>query len=182
MKGDGFGMSEATGAVVGVYESMKDAEAAVHTLLDQGVPPDQVSIVGQDLHSETNVHGFVSTGDVAKTGAKTGAWVGGLFGVLSGAAVLFVPGVGALIVLGPLAAGALAAAEGAAAGGGLGAVLGHFIAKKHVPKYSRHLEAGNYLVLRHQPQESDTEILQQGTTAVAVEHHNDLTTTGAGAH
>jgi hypothetical protein len=60
--------------------------------------------------------------------------------------------VGALVVLGPLAAGALAAAEGAAAGGGLGAVLGHFIAKKDVPKYSRHLQAGSYLVLRHQPQ------------------------------
>jgi hypothetical protein len=41
--------------------------------------------------------------------------------------------VGALIVRGPLTAGAVAAAEGAAAGGGMGAVLGHFIAKKHVP-------------------------------------------------
>jgi len=169
-------MSESTGAVVGVYESMKDAEAAVRTLLEQGVPAEQVSIVGQDLHSETQVHGFVTTGDVAKTGAKGGAWVGGLFGVLTGAALLFVPGVGALVVLGPLAAGALAAAEGAAAGGGLGAVLGHFIAKKHVPKYSGHLEAGNYLVLRHQAQPSDAQMLQQDTTSVDVEHHEDLLT------
>lgn len=172
-------MSEATDAVVGVYDSMKDAEAAVRTLLEQGVPADQVSIVGQDLHSETQIHGFVSTGDAAKTGAKTGAWVGGLFGVLTGAAVLFVPGVGALIVLGPLAAGALAAAEGAAAGGGLGAVLGHFIAKRHVPKFSRHLEAGNYLVLRHQPQASDAQMLQQHTTPIEVEHHEDLITVPA---
>lgn len=169
-------MSESTDAVVGVYDSMKDAEAAVRALLEQGVPADQVSIVGQDLHSETEVHGFVSTGDVAKTGAKTGAWVGGLFGVLTGAAVLFVPGVGALIVLGPLAAGALAAAEGAAAGGGLGAVLGHFLAKKHVPKFSRHLEAGKYLVLRHQPQASDAQMLQQHTTPIEVDHHEDLIT------
>ncbi|MGH3855201.1 MAG: general stress protein [Pseudonocardiaceae bacterium] len=167
-------MSESTDAVVGVYESMKDAESAVRTLLEQGVPAEQVSIMGQDLRSETQVHGFVTTGDVAKTGATTGAWVGGLFGVLSGVALLFVPGVGALVVLGPLAAGALAAAEGAAAGGGLGAVLGHFIAKKHVPKYSRHLEAGNYLVLRHQPQSSDAELLQRDTTPVEVEHHEDL--------
>lgn len=169
-------MSESTDAVVGVYDSMKDAEAAVRALLEQGVPADQVSIVGQDLHSETEVHGFVSTGDVAKTGAKTGAWVGGLFGVLTGAAVLFVPGVGALIVLGPLAAGALAAAEGAAAGGGLGAVLGHFLAKRHVPKFSRHLEAGKYLVLRHQPQASDAQMLQQHTTPIEVDHHEDLIT------
>jgi hypothetical protein len=175
-------MSESMGAVVGVYDSMKNAEAAVRTLLEQGVPPDQVSIVGQDLHSETQVHGFVTTSDVAKTGAATGAWVGGLFGVLTGAALLFVPGVGALIVLGPLAAGVLTAAEGAAAGGGLGAVLGHFIAKKHVPKYSRHLEAGNYLVVRHQPQESDAHALQQDTSPIEVEHHHDLLTSPGAAH
>jgi hypothetical protein len=120
---------------------------------------------------------------MAKTGAKGGAWVGGLFGVLTGAALLFVPGVGALIVLGPLAAGAVAAAEGAAAGGGMGAVLGHFIAKKHVPKYSEHLEAGNYLVLRHQPQASDAQTLQQDTTPIDVEHHDDLITApGPTAH
>ena len=176
-------MSEATSAVVGVYDSFKDAETAVRTLLEQGVPANQVSIVGQDLHSETQVHGFITTGDVAKTGAKTGAWAGGLFGVLSGTALLFIPGVGALVVLGPLAAGAFAAAEGAAAGGGLGALLGHFIAKKHVPTYSRHLEAGNYLVLRHHPQASDAEILQHDTTPVEVTHHEDLVTaTGAAAH
>ena len=34
-------MSEATGAVVGVYDSMKGAEAAVRTLLDQGVPSER---------------------------------------------------------------------------------------------------------------------------------------------
>jgi hypothetical protein len=75
---------ESTGAVVGVYDSMKAAEVAVRALLEQGVAADQGSIAGQDPHSETQVHGFVTTGDVAKTGAKTGAWVGGLFGVLSG--------------------------------------------------------------------------------------------------
>lgn len=79
-------MSESTDAVVGVYESMKDAESAVHTLLEHGVRAGQVSIVGQELHSEIHVHGFVTTGDMAKTGAKGRAWVGELFGVLTGAA------------------------------------------------------------------------------------------------
>lgn len=92
-----------------------------------------MSIVGQDLHSETHVHGFVTTAEVAKTEAKTGAWVSGLFGVLTAAAVLFVPGAGLLVVLGPLAAGTLAAAQGATADGGLAAVLGHFIAKTRAP-------------------------------------------------
>jgi hypothetical protein len=93
------------------------------------------------------------------------------------------PPLGALVVLGPLAADALTAAEGAAAGGGLRAVLGHFIAKKHVPKYSRHFQAGNYLVLRHQPQASDAEKLQQDTTSPEVEHHEDLLpATATGTH
>ena len=65
-------MSESTDAVVGVYESMKDAESAVHTLLEHGVRAGQVSIVGQDLHSETHVHGFVTTGDVARPAPKVG--------------------------------------------------------------------------------------------------------------
>ncbi|MFJ7280821.1 general stress protein [Kitasatospora sp. NPDC098663] len=171
-------MSESqSGAVIGVYGSMKDAENAVRALLEQGVPAWEVSIVGQDLHSETQVHGFITTGDSAKAGAKRGAWVGGLFGVLTGAALLFIPGAGALVVLGPLAAGAVAAAEGAAVGGGLGAVLGHFIAHQHIPKYSRHLEAGHYLVLRHGPQAEDVQLLERATTPVdAVEHHPDLVT------
>lgn len=165
-------------AVIGVYTTMTDAEAAVKALLEQGVPAEQISIVGQDLHSETRVHGFVTTGDVAKSGAKTGAWVGGLFGVLTGAALLFIPGVGPLLVLGPLAAGAVTAAEGAAAGGGIGAVLGHFIGKRHVPKYSQHLTEGNYLVLRHEPSAAgtDTELLRERTAAAEVAHHDDLVT------
>jgi hypothetical protein len=160
--------------VIGVYKSMSEAEEAVTALLDSGVPAAQISIVGQDLHSETQVHGFVQTADVAKSGAGAGAWVGGLFGILSGAALLFVPGVGPLIVLGPLAAGAVSAAEGAVAGGGLGALLGHFLAKRHIPKFSQHLSAGNYLVLRHQPQPGDSEVLQSRTSPVEVEHHQDL--------
>lgn len=55
----------------------------------------------------------------------------------------------------------------------MGAVLGHFIAKKHVPKCSGHLQAGNYLVSRHQPQASDAQTLQQDTTPIRVEHHDD---------
>jgi hypothetical protein len=83
--------------------SMGEAEEAVTALLDSGVPAGQISIVGQDLPSETQVHGFVQTADVAKSGAGAGAWVGGLFGILSGAALLFVPGVGP--VPGPAAKG-----------------------------------------------------------------------------
>jgi len=116
----------------------------------------------------------VHTGDVARSGAHAGAWVGGLFGVLSGAAMLFVPGVGPLVVLGPLVTGVVGAAEGAVAGGGLGALLGHFVAKRHIPMFSQHLSGGNYLVVRHQPQPGDADLLGQHTSAVEVAHQPDV--------
>jgi hypothetical protein len=70
-----------------------------------------------------------------------------MFGLLAGTALLFVPGAGPLIVLGPLAAAAVGAAEGALIGGGVGAVLGHFVSKKHIPKYEGLVQAGSYLVV-----------------------------------
>ena len=56
--------------------------------------------------------GFVITGDIAKSGAKVGAWTGGLFGFSSGS-LSILPGFGPLIIAGPLAAALLAGIEGA---------------------------------------------------------------------
>ena len=169
-------MADNMPGVIGVYRSMSDAETAIRTLIETGFPSDKVSLIGQDLTTETQVHGFVTTGDVAKGGAKAGAWVGGIFGVLAGAALLVVPGVGPVLVLGPLAAGAVGAAEGATGGAGLGALMGHFIARRHVPKYSRHVEAGRFLLVVHgSPDEVARahEILAR-SGAAEVERHDEV--------
>jgi hypothetical protein len=91
----------------------------------------------------------VTTGDIAGPSAATGAWVGGLFGLLAGSALLFVPGAGPLVALGPLAAAAVGAAQGALVAGGVGAILGHFVAREHIPKYQQLVKAGSYLVVVH---------------------------------
>lgn len=134
-------------AVIGVFPDVDTAQAAVERLAAAGFPVDRISIVGKDVQSELRVNGFVTTGDVAGPAAATGAWVGGLFGLLTGAAMLFIPGVGPLVVLGPLAAAAVGAAEGALIGGGVGALLGHFVAEQHIPKYEELVRAGSYLVV-----------------------------------
>jgi hypothetical protein len=140
-------------SVVGVYDAMSDAENAVHTLNQAGFPIRQVSIVGQNLQSESQIHGYVTAGDVAKGSAKTGAWLGGLFGLLIGAAFLWVPGIGPLFVAGPFSAMLLGGIEGAAAGaagaGLLGALVGWGVSKKHILKYEQHLRGGKYLVIAH---------------------------------
>ncbi len=158
-------------SVVGVYDSMVKAEEAVRQLDKGGFPVKQISIVAQDLESEKQVHGFVTAGDVAKSGAGTGALVGGLFGLLIGAAFIWVPGFGPLLVAGPFAAMLLGGIEGAlagAAGGGvLGALVGWGVSKDHILKYEEKLRGGKYLLIAH------------GTTEQVGRARSILQTTGA---
>ena len=138
-------------SIVAVYPSMTQAEDAVRRLEAGGFPLGQVSIVARDLESEREIQGYVTAGDVARQGAGAGAWVGGIFGLLVGAAFIWVPGFGPLLVAGPLAAALLGGLEGAAfgaAGGGLlGALAGWGIAREHSLKYEETLRAGKYLVI-----------------------------------
>lgn len=158
-------------SVIGVYQSMSEAEEAVRTLGRGSFPITQVSIVAQNLESEKEVHGYITTGDVAKTGTSTGAWVGGLFGLLVGAAFIWVPGFGPLLVAGPLAAALLGGIEGAVAGatggGLLGALVGWGVSKQHILKYEEHLKGGKYLLIAH------------GSAEEATRAHNILQSTGA---
>jgi hypothetical protein len=109
------------------------------------------------LEAVERVQGYVTTGDVARGMAGVGAWTGGLFGLLAGAAFLWVPGLGPLVVLGPLVTGLLGALEGGALDGLLGAILGKQIEDKRLLKYQADLKAGKWLVTVHgTPQELGT--------------------------
>jgi hypothetical protein len=158
-------------SVVGVYDDLEKAEAAIQKFIDAGVPVNQLSIVGQGLQSEARLQGFVTTADVAKSSAKLGAWVGGIFGLLTGIAVLFVPGVGPIVALGPLAGAVLGAAETGAVAGILGAIFGRFLEKQHIPKFEAHLRAGRYLVVAH----GDREQVQRARTIMESTGAQDIT-------
>ncbi len=141
------------GGVIGVFSALEEAEQAVRRLDEHGFAIGNISIVASDLTSEREIRGFVSTGDLARQGAGIGGWIGGIFGLLMGAALIWVPGFGPLLVAGPLAAMILAGVEGAAvgvAGGGLlGGLIGLGVSREHVLKYEDHLRGGRYLVIAH---------------------------------
>ncbi|MDW8402974.1 general stress protein [Chloroflexus sp.] len=164
-------------SIVGVYPTMEAAEAAIHTLSEAKFPIDHVSVIAQNLQSEKQVHGFVTTSDVAKSGASVGAWTGGVFGLLLGAAFLWVPGFGPLIVAGPLSAALLGGLEGAlagAAGGGLlGALVGWGISKEHILKYEEAIKAGQYVLVVHGNAEEIArarELLETSNVGVITQH------------
>ena len=142
--------------VVGVFSSHDQAEQAVHRLIEAGIPADHISLVAQGLEVRERLQGYITTGDVAREGAATGAWAGGLFGLLAGAAFLWVPVLGPLIVVGPLVTAALGAASGGAAGGLLGAIMGRQVEKERIPKYQAAIQAGKVLVVVHgTPEETE---------------------------
>jgi hypothetical protein len=90
---------------------------------------------------------------MSQTGAKQGAWVGGILGFLVGAALLWIPGVGPVVVAGSLASMLLGGIEGAVAGSALGGILSGLaawgISKQHILKYEEVVKGGKYLVIAH---------------------------------
>ena len=142
-----------TELAVAVYDSHTQAEDAVRKLANAGFDMKAISIVGKDYHSEEHVVGYFNAGDRAKFFGKLGAFWGGLAGILFGSALMFVPVIGHIIVLGPLAATLIGGLEGAAIGGGLTALVGALsaigIPKDSVLRYETALKADKFLVIVH---------------------------------
>ena len=93
-----------TDAVGAVYDTHAAAEEAVKELHRSGFDVKKLSVVGKGYHTEDQVIGYYNTGDRMKHWGKMGAFWGGLWGLLLGAAFFLVPGIGPLVVAGPLAA------------------------------------------------------------------------------
>jgi Heat induced stress protein YflT domain len=109
---------------VAIYPDHAAAERAVRRLHDEGFAMSDLSIIGRDFQMSEEPVGFVDAGPCAKAGAGTGAWFEVLFGLMVGAAAVLVPGVGPVVVAGPLAAAVLAGLQGALAGTALGGLAG----------------------------------------------------------
>jgi len=142
-----------TDIAVAIYDSHAKAETAVKALQRAGFDMKRISIIGRDYHTEQHVLGFLNAGDRAKIYGKFGAFWGGLMGVLFGSAMLFVPVVGHVIVLGPLAAAVFGGLEGAVLVGGISALAGALMAvgipKNSVLRYETALKADNFMLVVH---------------------------------
>jgi len=140
-------------SVVGVFDSHERAEQAVRDLQRAGFNMKQLSIVGKDYHSDEHVVGFYSTSDRMRYWGGLGAFWGGLWGILFGSAFFWVPGLGPLVVAGPLVSAIVAGLEGMALVGGLSALGAGLISlgipKESVLKYERAVRANRFLLIAH---------------------------------
>jgi uncharacterized membrane protein len=140
-------------SVVAIFESHSQAEDAVRELQKDGFEMKKLSIVGKDYHTDEHVVGYYNTGDRMMYWGKLGAFWGGFWGLLFGSAFFWVPGIGPLVVAGPLVTWIVAALEGALMTGGLSALgAGLYsigIPKNSVLQYETEVKNGKLLLVAH---------------------------------
>ena len=152
-------------SVVAIFETHNQAEDAVRELQKDGFDMKKLSIVGKDYHTDEHVVGYYNTGDRMMYWGKLGAFWGGFWGLLFGSAFFWVPGIGPLVVAGPLVTWIVAALEVAVMTGGLTALgAGLYsigIPKNSIVQYETEVKSGKLLLVAH-------------GTADEVEHARDL--------
>lgn len=133
-----------TQVVTGLFDTYADAERAVRSLRDAGIPQDDISLVANNSGGEHDslVHvdrGSAAAADAGK-GAEIGGVVGGIGGLLAGLGMLAIPGVGPVVAAGWLGATLIGALGGAAVGGVAGGLVGA-LTDAGVPEEQAHVYA-----------------------------------------
>ena len=140
-------------AVVGIFDSHIKAETSIRELQRSGFDMKKLSIVGKDYHPEEHVVGYYNTGDRMKVWGKLGGFWGGFWGLLFGSALFVIPGIGPLIVFGPLVGWIIGALEGALVVGGLSALAAALysfgIPHDSIMQYETAVKSAKFLVIAH---------------------------------
>ncbi len=140
-------------AGVAILNTHIEAENAVKELQQAGFDMKKLSIVGKDYHSEEDIVGYYNAGDRMFHWGKRGAFWGYIWGVLFGSAFFLIPGIGPLLIAGPLVAAIVAGLEGAVVVGGLSA-LGAALFSIGIPndsiiKYETAIKSDKFVLVVH---------------------------------
>jgi len=135
--------------VVGVFNSVSDAQSAVRDIEAQGISRDNISIV-----ANKNAVGYetMDSADRDKASdvvadAGIGAAIGGVGGLLlSAAGAIAVPVIGPILAAGPIVAALTGAGIGAAAGGLIGALTESGVPEDEAKYYAEGVRRGDVLV------------------------------------
>jgi hypothetical protein len=139
--------------VIALFDQHSQAEAGVRELQEAGFNMKALSIVGKEYHTDENVVGYYSAGNRMALWGKYGAFWGGFWGLLFGSAFFMIPGIGPIVMFGPIVGWIVAALEGAVVVGGLSAIgAGLYsigIPKDSILRYETSIKAGKFMLLVH---------------------------------
>ncbi len=141
---------------IGVFTTHASARAAIEELRALGISDTDISYLYTNVEGDIkDAHSDSKLGEGTATGATTGAVLGAIAGLVVANGIL--PGIGTLLVAGPLATalgftGAAATAvagavTGAAAGGLVGALVNLGVSDEDAKLYEDLVRSGNVLVV-----------------------------------
>lgn len=164
-------------SVVAIYASHSEAEEAVKRLQQDGIDMKALSIVGKDTHTDEHAVGYYNNGDRMKYWGKAGAFWGGFWGLLFGSAFFAIPGLGPILVAGPLVGWIVSGLEGALVVGGLSAIgaglYGIGIPKDSIVKYELAIKTDKYLLMVHSAasEVEKARIILESTKPISITMH-----------
>ncbi|MBP7057553.1 general stress protein [Candidatus Gracilibacteria bacterium] len=144
--------------ILALFDTRADAESAIAELQANGYAAQDLSIIMKDgEHAPPPPHTTgAQVADSASSGLATGTVLGGIAGLLIGIGAITFPGIGALLIAGPLtaalgltgtAASTVAGAlTGAVAGGLLGALIGLGLPDEDARHYEERIKSGAILL------------------------------------
>jgi hypothetical protein len=139
--------------VAAVYENHVAAEEAVAQLSAASYDVRNLSIIGKNYHTEQKITGYYTAGDRMKMWGGLGAFWGGIWGVLVGAGIFLIPGIGPVLVAGPFLAALVGGLESAVVVGGFSALVAGLVSlgipKDSAVKYENEIAADRYLLVVH---------------------------------
>jgi len=145
-------------SIVAVYETPADALDGVNHLQKAGFDMMRVSVVAREYQNQEHVVGYCSTGGAsARCWGKLSGFYGEVGGSLAGVAFFVLPGLGPVLLAGPLVNAVVSSIDEAPTHRGFGALdtalrrLG--IPGENILRYESELCADRFLVLAHWTQE-----------------------------
>ena len=146
-------MSENINSAIGIFSNHEDAEVAVKELQKSGFRMKSISVVGKDYHTEEKVIGYYNIGDRMGTWGKFGLFWGLMWGVLFGSAFFVIPGIGPIIVGGPLVGWIIGVLETSIISGGISAIGGALasigIPENSIIQYETALKSDKFILHFH---------------------------------
>jgi len=124
--------------VVGIFDRVDYAEKAAREIKDRGLRTDDISIIVKNRDEGEAQGGERLTNDNISNGAVTGGIIGGLAGLLIGAGMVAIPGLGIIAAAGPITG----LIGGAATGGIIGGLIDLGIPEQESRKYENDIREG----------------------------------------
>jgi hypothetical protein len=153
--------------VLGLFPDQIQAESAIEALVSATFPESKLSILIPDKPITTDFD--FEKNSKAPEGAVTGGVVGGTLGILWGAGVFAIPGIGPFLAAGPITAMLAGLGAGTTTGAVIGALVGIGIPEFEAKRYEQRLKAGLALVTVHCENSDEAErakkILEQNGSA-----------------